>query len=62
MYTTKDADIDDEAQSKRGLLTSWHDMKKRWHHTFNHELRIQPQEHIVLSTDAPMNSNTNLKR
>ena len=27
-------------------------MTKRWHHSFCHELRIQPQEHMVLSSDG----------
>ena len=51
LYSTKDVDMDDEAQS-------WRDMKKSWHHTY-HESRIQSQEHIVLPTHALMNPNTN---
>ena len=66
--------IGDEAMQKRGILNlqypiaagiveSWEDMEKVWHHTFYNELRCAPEEaQGVLLTEAPRNPKANREK
>eukprot|EP01043_Picozoa_sp_COSAG02_P021759 COSAG02_NODE_1114_length_14502_cov_140.830035_7_plen_598_part_00 len=62
----KESYVGDEAQSRRGVLTlkfpiqhgivtSWDDMEKIWHHAFYNELRVAPEEHPILMNEVLMN-------
>ena len=47
---------------KHGIVNNWDDMEKIWHHTFNYELRVDPTEHPVLLTEAPLNPKKNREK
>jgi len=69
----KDCYIGEEAQAKRGVLllkypiehgivSTWEDMEKIWHHCYFAELRVTPEEHPALLTEAPMNPKANREK
>lgn len=69
----KEVFVGQEAQEKRGIcilkypiehgiINSWDDMEKIWHHTFYDELRVSPEERNVMLTEAPLNPKNNRER
>lgn len=65
--------LGEEAMAKKGVLSinypiehgivkDWNDMEKVWHHTFFDALRIDPEKHPVIVTEAPLNPKKNRER
>lgn len=65
--------IGDEAQKMKGVLnltypiesgivTDWTNMEQVWTYCFQNELRVDPQEHRVLLTEAPLNPKANREK
>jgi len=70
---SRDVFVGEEAMAKKGVLAlsypiehgvvrDWKDMQKIWHHTFYDALRVDPSEHPVIVTEAPMNPKKNRER
>ena len=66
----KEVYVGDEVQTKKGILKTSNpikagyiknldDMKKVWNITIYNELRVSPEEHPILLTEAPLNSKKN---
>jgi len=69
----KEVYVGEEAQQKRGVLkietpieqgivSNWDDMEKVWHHTLYSELRVAPEEHLILMTEASLNPKLNREK
>lgn len=70
---TKDYFVGNQLNSMRGVLSlnypiengivnNWDDMEKIWNHTMYDLLRIAPEEHPVLLTEAPLNPKANREK
>jgi len=69
----QDVYLGEDAQAKKGVLSlayplehgivkDWVDMEKIWHHTFYDCLRVNPDEHPIIVTEAPLNPKKNRER
>ena len=69
----KDFFIGDDALNKKavlklkypmehGVVNNWDDMEKIWGHIFTNELRVAPEEHNVMLTEAPLNPKENREK
>ncbi len=72
-HYTREYYIGEEALNLRGVLklvypvehgtvTDWDAMEKIWHYTFFNDLRVDPAEHPVLLTEAPLNPRKNREK
>ncbi|ODQ64534.1 actin-2 [Nadsonia fulvescens var. elongata DSM 6958] len=44
---------------EHGIVTDWDDMERIWQFIYNDDLKILPEEHPVLLTEAPINPRSN---
>ncbi|CAI5942150.1 unnamed protein product [Closterium sp. NIES-65] len=69
----RDYFVGDEAVAKREILTlkypiehgivaDWDDMEKLWEYTFTNGIRVDPTEHKLLMTEAPLNTAANREK
>lgn len=47
---------------EHGVVEDWTAMEKIWHYTFFTDLRVDPSEHPILLTEAPLNPRTNREK
>lgn len=47
---------------ERGIVTDWEEAEKVWHRAFHEEMGVEPEDHAVLVTEAPLNPKPNCER
>eukprot|EP00759_Apiculatamorpha_spiralis_P018884 PhF_6_TR25159/c0_g1_i1/m.34673/K05692/ACTB_G1; actin beta/gamma 1 len=47
---------------EHGIIVDWDDMEAVWRHTFQSELQVDPRQHAVLLTEAPLNPKANREK
>ena len=47
---------------EHGIVNNWDNMERIWDHTFYNELRVAPEECIVLQTEVPLNPKANKEK
>ena len=43
----------------RGIITNWEDMERVWHYCFSNELKVQPEDHPIIITEASLTPKQN---